>query len=507
MKKSLKIKIFFILTGSIAAIIIFYWLLNSLILEKYYISKKKDVLIQTYDEINTAYNMEQEDMKLIFEKIDRNKNVIINIKTQQEEYVYNSNGKEEFKDFLEVPQGENDKNFDKEFEIIPPEFNIGTHRMKPQELLEKTGKYTIQKSYDMRLGSGYITLNAKLDNGYGLYLRTPLESISDSVEISNQFLVISGIFVTIVSSFLMYFISKSITKPIMELSEIAQDMAAFDFSRKYEIKSSDEIGLLGESINILSEQLEEKISKLKSANIELQCDLEQKEKIDNMRKEFLSNVSHELKTPIALIQGYAEGLKDNVVTDEESKNYYLEVILDETDKMGIMVKKLLTLNQLESGKDILSIRRFDIVEMIKEFISRNKIRMESKQVTIYFNSPEKLYVWADEFMIEEVFTNYMNNAYNHISGENLITIDVIQKGNAARISVNNTGSHIAEDELDKIWGSFYKVDKARTREYGGSGIGLSIVKATMELHKQNYGVYNTENGITFWFELDCGKDI
>ena len=506
MKKSLKRKIFFTLTISIVTILVFYWILNSLILEKYYISRKKEILIQTYKEINNAYNLGQEDMELFFEKIDRNRNVIINVKTQEEEYIYNSNGKEE--EMKLPPNGEELKKFDKEMlvDMIPHEFDMENHRMKPQEILVKTENYIIQKSYDMRLNSGYITLNASLDNGYNLYLRTPLESISESVKISNQFLVISGFFVTIISSFFMYLISRNITKPIMELSDIAQDMAAFDFGRKYEIKTQDEIGVLGESINTLSEQLEEKISKLKTANIELQRDLEQKDRIDSMRKEFLSNVSHELKTPIALIQGYAEGLKDNVITDEESRDYYLEVILDETNKMGLMVRKLLTLNQLESGNDTLNIRRFDIVEMIKEFIERNKIRIQSKGIKLNLNTPESLYVWADEFMIEEVFTNYVNNAYNHVSGENVIAIDVEQKRNIARISVSNTGSHIPEEEIDKIWQSFYKVDKARTREYGGSGIGLSIVKATMELHKQQYGVYNTKNGVTFWFELDCGKN-
>jgi signal transduction histidine kinase len=516
MKKSLRRRIYFILTGSIIAIIIFYWALNSLILEDYYISKKKHTLVAAYMIINKSYNENVEDMTLEFEKIDKNKNVDIGVRTREKQYVYSSNGQPQpgIKD-PPIPPGteavppptssnaKEEKNSGKadkdKFDGIAMNF----FRMETQELLEKNDNYSIEKVYDDRLKSSYIFLTAQLDNGYYLFLRTPLESINESVNISNQFLIISGVLVSLISAIIMYIISRNITKPIMDLSSIAQSMANFDFTKKYTMKTEDEIDVLGESINTLSEQLEQKISELKLANIELRRDLDQKLKIDEMRKDFLSNVSHELKTPIALIQGYAEGLQDNIITDDESRKYYLEVIMDEADKMNIMVRKLLTLNQLEFGKDVISVRRFDIVDMIKCLLNKSEILTASKDITLSLNSPEKLYVWADEFMIEEVFMNYITNALNHIAGEKAIDINVEENGEIARISVSNTGSHIPEDELDKVWISFYKVDKARTREYGGSGIGLSVVKAAMDLHKQKYGGYNTEEGITFWFELDC----
>lgn len=501
MRKSLKLRIFFILTGSILAIIVFYWVLNSLILEKYYISQKKQILIQAYNAINQSYNNNVEDMNIEFEKIDKNKNVSIIIKTENKEYVYDSNGPAHNQNVLPPidPNIDNKK---------PNKFNgiaDNTFNMESEKILEENDKYMIEKLYDKRLNSSYIFLTSQLDNSYYIFLRTPLESINESVKISNQFLIISGIMVGFISAILMYIISKNITKPIMELSNISKNIANFDFTQKYYINSQDEIGILGESINFLSEQLEEKISDLKSANIELQRDLEQKLKIDEMRKDFLSNVSHELKTPIALIQGYAEGLKDNIITDEENRAYYMEVILDEADKMNVMVKKLLTLNQLEFGKDVVSVRRFDIVEMIKCLIVKCEILTIPKKITVIFNQSESLHVWADEFMIEEVFMNYMTNATNHISGENIITILLEKKEDIVRISVSNSGSHIPSDELDKIWISFYKVDKARTREYGGSGIGLSVVKAAMDLHNQQCGAYNNDTGITFWFELDCSS--
>ena len=220
---------------------------------------------------------------------------------------------------------------------------------------------------------------------------------------------------------------------------------------------------------------------LKSANNELQKDIQNKIQIDEMRKEFLSNVSHELKTPIALIQGYAEGLQDNINDDQ----------------------KLLTLNQIEFGSDQVHFERFDIVQVLRSSVNSATLLAEQKDAEILFYETEPVYVWADEYMIEEVITNYISNAVNHVDGERVIRVTMEQRGDVERISVFNTGKTIPEEELDKIWVKFYKVDKARTRAYGGNGIGLSIVKAIMDSMNQKCGVINHDNGVEFWFELDC----
>jgi signal transduction histidine kinase len=253
----------------------------------------------------------------------------------------------------------------------------------------------------------------------------------------------------------------------------------------------------------MSDQLEQTISELKSANVELQKDNERKTQIDEMRKEFLNNVSHELKTPIALISGYAEGLKDNIAEDKESRDFYCDVIIDESSKMNNMVRKLLTLNQLEFGNDHVTMERFDITQLVKGVISGMKLLIEDKGASVTINTDEPVYVWGDEFKIEEVVTNYMSNALNHIDYDKKIDVRNIRENGLVRVSVFNTGNPIPEGDIDKIWDKFYKVDKARTREYGGSGIGLSIVKAIMESHNQQCGVKNYEDGVQFWFTLEC----
>ena len=370
-----------------------------------------------------------------------------------------------------------------------------------QEVLEKTDSYDICKSVDPQNNTEYLTMWGNFDNGDIFIMRSPLESIRSAVTIFNRFIGVGGC-VILVSVLLAWYFSKRITEPIMELATLSQKMADLDFDAKYTSGGSNEIGVLGENFNRMSERLEQTISNLKEANYKLQKDIEQKEKRENMRSEFLGNVSHELKTPIALIQGYAEGLKEGVNDDPESREFYCEVIMDEAGKMNRMVKNLLALNQLEFGEDDVQFERFDITSLISGVLQSLDILIEQKEAQVIFRHKNPVYVWADEFKVEQVVRNYVNNALNHIDGEKVIEIKITQENDMAKITVFNTGTPIPEEDLPHIWEKFYKVDKARTREYGGNGIGLSIVKAIMDSFGKGYGAINHTNGVEFWFELD-----
>lgn len=371
-----------------------------------------------------------------------------------------------------------------------------------QEILEKTDSYDICKSVDPQNNTEYLTMWGNFDNGDIFIMRSPLESIRSAVMIFNRFIGVVGGCVILVSVLLAWYFSKRITEPIMELATLSQKMADLDFDAKYTSGGSNEIGVLGENFNRMSERLEQTISNLKEANYKLQKDIEQKEKRENMRSEFLGNVSHELKTPIALIQGYAEGLKEGVNDDPESREFYCEVIMDEAGKMNRMVKNLLALNQLEFGEDDVQFERFDITSLISGVLQSLDILIEQKEAQVIFRHKNPVYVWADEFKVEQVVRNYVNNALNHVDGEKVIEIKITQENDMAKITVFNTGTPIPEEDLPHIWEKFYKVDKARTREYGGNGIGLSIVKAIMDSFGKGYGAINHTNGVEFWFELD-----
>ena len=373
-----------------------------------------------------------------------------------------------------------------------------------REIILKTDKYTLQKIYDTRLGDYYYELWGTLDCGDSIMLRLAIQGIKDNVTIFNKFITYIGIAITLIGIVVAYIFSSYFTKPIMQLSELAKKMAAMDFDARYEGNDKGEIGILGESMNYMSSRLEQNIAQLKSANLELQRDIDKKVKIDQMRTEFLSNVSHELKTPIALIQGYAEGLKEGITDDPESMDFYCSVIMDEANKMNMMVKKLLTLNQIEFGDEELVMERFDIIELVSSVVNANELRAGQKGIKIIFNqADEHIDVWSDEYKIEEVITNYISNAINHCDFEKRIEVNVKKNGDNIRVSVFNTGKNIPEEDINNIWGKFYKVDKARTREYGGNGIGLSIVKAIMDSYGKEYGVRNLDNGVEVWFDLDA----
>ena len=370
---------------------------------------------------------------------------------------------------------------------------------KISDEINKQG-YAIMTNSNKSMGTS-INLIGYLDGDFTVIISTPMESIQTSARLSGQFMMYVGLILIICGAIAMYLYSRQFTKPIEDMAKAANQMSHLDFDMKVPTGSDDELGRLGNSINELSSKLELTISELKTANNELQKDIEQKVQIDEMRKEFLSHVSHELKTPIALIQGYSEGLKDNILDDEESKEFYCDVIADEAKKMNRMVQKLLTLNQIEFGNNQVNMERFDITEMIRNMVESSKILVEKQGVTIIFDEPE-MHVWADEFMIEEVVNNYLSNARNHVTDGGIIKVSYCQNGNNLRVKVFNTGNHIPQEDIDKLWVKFYKVDKARTREYGGSGIGLSIVEATMKAHGRDYGVDNVEGGVEFYFEVE-----
>lgn len=473
-----------VFVGLILFMIVVFMIVNGSFLEKYYISNKKSEFIKAYTMVqegveNGTINSEtpEKDLGRFIEK----NNISIAVIDSEYNVVY-TNVREKQMMVVQLFGYLYDKNH--------------------QEILEKTDSYDICKSVDPQNNTEYLTMWGNFDNGDIFIMRSPLESIRSAVMIFNRFIGGVGGCVILVSVLLAWYFSKRITEPIMELATLSQKMADLDFDAKYTSGGSNEIGVLGENFNRMSERLEQTISNLKEANYKLQKDIEQKEKRENMRSEFLGNVSHELKTPIALIQGYAEGLKEGVNDDPESREFYCEVIMDEAGKMNRMVKNLLALNQLEFGEDDVQFERFDITSLISGVLQSLDILIEQKEAQVIFRHKNPVYVWADEFKVEQVVRNYVNNALNHVDGEKVIEIKITQENDMAKITVFNTGTPIPEEDLPHIWEKFYKVDKARTREYGGNGIGLSIVKAIMDSFGKGYGAINHTNGVEFWFELD-----
>ena len=469
---------------------------NTSFLEKYYIMHKKTDLTSLYTMLDQDASDGNIDNKDIQNKIDRHaekKNISV--------MVIKADGTIGFTTYAD---------YDAAFHG-PLYFKLLSHIYDQDQdagkILKQTDRYQIYQTRDSITKVEYLEMWGSMSDGSIFVMRSPIESMRDSARLANKFLIYLGFIALVVGGGLVWINSNAISKPIKELAELSKRMADLDFEARYESGGDNEISVLGNNFNIMSDKLEKTISELKSANNKLQKDIEKKDKIEQMRSEFLGNVSHELKTPIALIQGYAEGLKEGVIDDAESRAFYCDVIMDEAMKMNTMVKNLLDLNQLEFGDEAVSFERFDVAALIKGVLTSCDLLVKQAGATAEYIGEDHIYVWGDEFKAEQVVRNYLTNAIHHVENEKRIEIRAIPRDNdLVRITVFNSGKPIPEEDLKRLWDKFYKVDKAHTREYGGNGIGLSIVKAIMKSFNQQFGVKNFDNGVEFWFEMDAGKE-
>lgn len=594
MKNNMRRKLLTFMAGLVALVVIFGWLINSLFLERFYLYSKGNSLLRSMTTINHLYNAGSPDIELELAKMQINQGIQVIIFNSNLEAVYMA-----WQDSINL-------GFGRRGILGGPDL---------PGFISRKGNlpFEISRNYDERLKTEYLDLVGSLDNGLYLLLRTPVQTITDSVGIANRFLLITGIFSILASAFISARLSNQIAKPIKAVEGIAKSMSHLDFTRKITVNTQDEIGSLAASINALSEHLQETIQELQEKNRQLEEDIQFISRLDEKRKEFLSSISHELKTPIALIQGYAEALEEKVVTSDEDRDYYYHVISDEADRMNALVKKLMNLNNLEAGQDELYLENFDIVSLVQSVMRRSKSLPGAEELDFQLLAPAEAWVRADEFLIEEVVLNYMTNAIHYADGRKLVQVTVKQLPAAAeqdgaaaeaaagaaagaaaeagaganagaatgaeaapghnaapdynalsgsraaytkgafgydedvmegvilaaegeekqeeaaaaaaadasafaagannenlsrrvRVEVFNSGSFLSEEERERVWESFYKADKSRSREYGGSGLGLTVVKAAMERHQSPFGVDNVEDGVSFWFELPQAQE-
>ena len=480
---SIRFKLFTMLCISTMSIVFIIVIINNIVLETFYTCSKTEKAKTISKEINQFYNnVVQYDINSELRQIEIQNNMDILIEDDNEDIIYSGN-----KEMIGVV--------------------IKTKKSK-SALTIYTNDNTIIKKFEDN--NKCLMLIRNLDNGNTLYIRIPITPNKESVKISNESLGLVAVLMILISGGISSYISRKFTDPIVQLNNITQKMSKLDFSKRYEeTRTNDEINTLGRNINTMSDKLEATIGQLRKNNNQLEKDIEEKSKIDEMRKQFISDVSHELKTPIALIQGYAEGLVENVNNDEKSRKFYAEVIIDEANKMDTMVKQLLELMKLEYQERKMEDSEFDLRELINEELKRESKILKENNITVEFDDTEKINVYASQQYIEQVVNNYLTNAIKHCeerAGEKKITIRTEKVSEQKlRLFIYNTGEKIAEEDLPKIWGRFYKADTSRNREKGGTGIGLAIVRAIMNHYHNDYGVKNYENGVEFYCDINTKK--
>lgn len=524
MRRSLKTQLAVLFLSVMVLVFVGEILSNAFFLERYYLRDTKKELIRIYELLEDAVTggeLEADAFQQVMKRECQTANIEMVVLDQGQEYMFSNHIDQRLKDHLFRYNLENvDRDADgyeePRMRMETGDDNdtvIPSYREDEIQILTRTEQYSILRYSDSFTGMTHLEMLGTVDGRIPFAMRIPMESIRRSAAIAERFTLYAGLVLVLIGLLVLIMMMNRFLKPVEELTELSEHMAELDFDTRYTGGGTAEIAVLGENFNRMSSSLEKAIKDLKTANLTLQNDLEQKEKREEQRKEFLANVSHELKTPLAVIEGYAEGLMSPLGENPEKREAYCHIISDETQKMSTMLRNLLTLSELEAGAP--DMERFDLKDMIRSILEANQVLAEQQEIDLQADIENAGSVWGDPMGVEQVLTNYLSNAIRYAEGDpKKIRVTVTERdgdgsGEAnhgsdtkVRVNVYNTGAPIAPDQMPLIWDKFYKIDKVRSRSKGGTGIGLSIVKTIMEQHGQAYGVRNESDGVTFWFELN-----
>lgn len=403
--------------------------------------------------------------------------------------------------------------------VIPSGENIYVEG-KADSIVQEDNTYTLLGNSDLYLSTqdkGNIVLNDKyvaktgninsvdeilvsserFGSGYIIAI-TPLSEVNDVIGTMNSYYLIVFIvaFLLVIVISLIY--SKFMTKPLAEMSNVAKKISECDFQYKYNVKSEDEIGVLGNSLNLISNNLEKSLSELQETNEKLKKEMNIKKVQEEKRKELIANISHELKTPITIIQGSINGVKSGMYTED-----MYEDILEETNKMNELVKEMLEISKLESPTFVLNKEAFDLGSIFLKEKDKLKSIIQEKSLNICFNDFDEAIAFGDEKRINQVVTNLLTNSIKYTpDGEKIdVSIKLNQDEDKYVFSIENFGISLTTEEIKKIWDPFYRKEKSRNKKFGGTGLGLSIVKRILEIHNSKFGVESTSNSVRFYFTI------
>lgn len=327
-----------------------------------------------------------------------------------------------------------------------------------------------------------IIYGIKLDDSNYAFVSASLEPIDTTITVlKNQFIYVTML-VIILSLIVSYFVSRKISGGVIKINREAKKLSKGNFDVKFDTDQPIlELSELAETLEYTKDELS---------------------KTENLRRELLANVSHDLKTPLTMIKAYAEMVRDVTYKDDTKRTKDLNIIIEETDRLNVLVNDILELSKIQSGTQKLTIEQFDLEKFVKNIIKRYDIMSENKKYKFKVSINKNIIVSADRKRIEQVMYNLINNAINYTGDDKKIIINALELENTVRIEVKDTGKGIDKEELENIWDKYYKIDKTHSREQVGSGVGLSIVKNILINHNCNYGVESIKgNGTTFYFEL------
>ena len=505
-RRSIRFKFFVAISAVTLVFIGVLLILNLFFYEDYYMLMRRGELRDAYQGIRNSYSGDIEEMMTVLDSYESQTAIRMAVVCSDGTVLYTS---------FNTRSDEGNADTQNPFQL--PDFDLLDQQRRGYTILQSIAQNVSWNTLDSHSyqflnvtlwdNDQYLCLAGVLDNQADkcLFAYMPYAYIEQNSSLNLVFLVIAGGCALLICLIFAYGVSRWFSRPLIAMAGLADRMSELDFSTKYQGGSTDEIGQLGQSLNRLSAYLEQTIRELRQSNEQLAQEIKEKERIDNMRQEFIVNVSHELKTPIALIQGYAEGLTAGVADDPEDRKYYCDTIADEADHMNKLVMQLLNLSRLELGAEQTYSEDIDLHELCAEAVRKTAVLCESRGLTVEYDDT-CITVRTDGDLLDQVLMNYLSNAIRYTIDGGKIKISAKQTGDCVRLTIFNEGDGLPEEELPKIWEKFYRTDRARTREAGGTGIGLSLVRAIADTLHGSCGVENVEGGIVFWFELSASAE-
>lgn len=512
MKRSIRHKFFCIIAIILLFNILVTQLFGSSLMAKFYIENKKSELRQSYTTLRAALQNDSSDIssnstlaEAIFAIERSNVTIMLVQHTDAADTVtYYSRGNRFQEPGSERPGGHEQ-----------PFGPLFTH-YSPENWIQRAQTLGVFQNADLPLlvsentspkPQPTLSLYGQAGDEVYIFLSTPQEPLALAASLGVQYNLYISLATFLLATLLIYFITKRFTQPIQDIDQAARRISQMDFSQRCDIHTHDELEELSISINLMADKLEAYIEQLKLNQELLEKDLAREAKTNQLRMEFITNVSHDFKTPLTLIRAYTESLAEQSLAPEEQAAY-CQIILKETERMTALVTRLLQLSKLESGVVTLEESIFPLDEMMRDILHNNQILIQDKQLTINLLPQEDCFAYADYDRIEQVLVNLIENAIKYTPAGGIITLDIQHNAPATyHVTITNTSPPLPDDQLEDIFISFYKRDQSRKADHNSFGLGLAIVKAILDLHHQPCGARNTPDGLEFWFELPAVTDI
>lgn len=465
--KSIKLRLWTSMMTLVLIVILLLWFFQIVFLERFYTDIKiSQVKKRGYEVVSHIENLEDPDRENIIDEFSYNNNLNIQVINTNKEYIYESTGSTSL----------NNKN----------QRNTGRGHINNIEFQDIVNNKEIIKSYNhFKFGNEIVIIGLPIvfenENVGALLINFPLTSVKDTIDILKKQLLYITIILLIVSTIISFLLARVFTKPILEIQKVTKKIANQDFSKRVDIKRKDEIGGLAESINDMAVELS---------------------KIEDLRKDLIANVSHELRTPLSLIQGYAEVIKDVSGENKEKRQEHLNIIINESQRLSIVVDDILNLSQIQSGYVEINKSKTSINNLIYDVVKTYDVLSKETGVNIETKLDNDIELMIDKIKIEQVFYNLINNAFNYTGSGGSILVSTSLNSDDVEIIIKDNGSGIEQKKLRYIWDRYYKDNATSKRGNIGTGLGLSIVKTILEKHDADYSVESEMGvGTIFSFKL------